>query len=46
MNEWWNKVYPSEQDKEGNFKESFHPANVLRWIYTICAIGLLAWMMG
>lgn len=41
-----NKVYESEIDAKGNFKETLHPANILRWIFTIASIALMAWMMS
>jgi hypothetical protein len=36
----------SEFDEKGNFKETLHPLNILRWLLTAAAVALLAWMMG
>lgn len=41
-----DKVHKSELDENGNFKETLHPANILRWIVTLIGIALMIWMIG
>ena len=40
-----DKVHKSELDEQGNFKETLHPANIARWIFTLICIALMAWMI-
>ncbi len=41
-----DKVHKSELDKQGNFKETLHPANIMRWIVTLIGIAVMIWLIG
>lgn len=41
-----DKVHKSELDEHGNFKETLHLANILRWVFTLISIALMIWMIG
>lgn len=40
-----DKVHKSELDEQGNFKETLHPANILRWIVTLISIAVMIWLI-
>lgn len=41
-----DKVHKSELDENGNFKETLHSANIMRWVVTLIGIALMIWLIG